>query len=148
VLNREHVAMPAIEALLGMRAAVVERIRDVVQNWKPAALHVVVFGSMARADGGTESDIDLLIVRLDEVDAEDGEWRRQVAELEDSVRRWTGNRAQPIELALSDALEMVRRKHGLLQDIERDGIVVAGWPLSQLLTRTPAGTDGKSLRHG
>jgi predicted nucleotidyltransferase len=143
VLNRDHVAIPAVDAMLGMRAAVIERIRSMVKGWTLPALHVSVFGSMARGDGGTESDIDILIVRADGIDMENEMWRRQVSDLENAINRWTGNRAAPVEVDLNDVLEMARQKRRLIGDIRRDGIFVAGWPLEGLISGSGIGPKGE-----
>src|SRR4051794_30709298 len=97
-LNRDHVAAPVVEALAGLRGELLRRLRDALADWDPAPVHVSMFGSGARADGDTSSDIDLLVIRPDGVDAEDDKWRGQLHALADSVYAWTGNHAGISEL--------------------------------------------------
>src|SRR5215207_3784514 len=98
-LNREHVAAPAVLALASMRTTLWQRIRDALEAWEMPPVHASAFGSAARGDGTTSSDIDLLIVRPDEVGFDDGRWRDQVDALEQQVREWTGNSASVVEQA-------------------------------------------------
>ena len=67
VLNREHVAAGILEGRLRLRADLIERIRGEVEGWSSRPVHVFVFGFAARADGDTENDIDLLMVRPEDV---------------------------------------------------------------------------------
>jgi hypothetical protein len=56
-------------------------------------LHASMFGSAARGDGDSSSDIDLFVVRSAAVDADARTWRGQVERLSEHVRAWTGNHA-------------------------------------------------------
>jgi predicted nucleotidyltransferase len=61
-LNREHLAAPVAELLAKLRPELFSRIRAELNKWRPKPYYACVFGSAARADGGTTSDIDLLLV--------------------------------------------------------------------------------------
>lgn len=78
ILNRDHVAAPAVQALAGLRGELLRRLRDTFAGWEPSPVHASMFGSAARADGDASSDIDLLVIRPKGVDAEDAAWRDQV----------------------------------------------------------------------
>jgi predicted nucleotidyltransferase len=131
-LNRDHLAIPAVEAALGMRVTLADRIRQAVEAWHPAAIHLSIFGSMARGDGDIHSDIDLLIVRLD-ADVDDPQWRSQVALLQQDIERWTGNRAAPMDLSVADLKEMDRSNRPVLADIRKDGFLIHGREIDDLL---------------
>jgi DNA-binding transcriptional ArsR family regulator len=131
-LNRDHVAAPVVEALAGLRAELLRRLRDALADWDPAPVHASMFGSTARADGDTSSDIDLLVIRPGGVDAEDDRWRDQVHTLAESVHAWTGNHAGISELAEADLAELRRRSPPVLWDIRSDGIDLAGVPVRSL----------------
>lgn len=62
-LNREHLAAPAVDILAGLRTELLNRIRHTIETWQVAPTHVSLFGSTARAEGDTASDIDLFVVR-------------------------------------------------------------------------------------
>jgi hypothetical protein len=61
-LNRDHVAAPAAAALADLRLELWKRLRETLSGWTEKPVHAAVFGSVARGDGGPESDIDLLLV--------------------------------------------------------------------------------------
>ena len=67
--NREHLAAPAVELLADVRAELERRLRDEIAGWKIAPVHLSVFGSAARGDGDTRSDIDIFVVRPRDVPA-------------------------------------------------------------------------------
>ena len=62
-LNREHLAAPVAEALAGLRLGLWKRMRSTLSSWNPKPVYGCVFGSAARGDGGTQSDVDVLLVR-------------------------------------------------------------------------------------
>lgn len=90
VLNRDHIATPAVEMLASLHGELTNRIRSAVEEWTIAPTPVGLFGSAARRDGDANSDIDVLVVS-DGPDLDD-----RVDALADQIRRWTGNRAQVI----------------------------------------------------
>jgi predicted nucleotidyltransferase len=139
-LNREHLAMPAVELLVAMRSRLIDRLRAEVEAWNPAAVHVSLFGSVARGEGTTESDIDLLIVRPNGASADDQTWHRQVADLERAVEQWTGNRLAPVDVTLNDLAVMSQARRQLLADIRRDAVTVFGSPVGDVLPAERGGT--------
>ncbi len=132
-LNRDHVAAPAVEALVGLRAELLRRMRDALADWDPAPLHASMFGSAARADGDTSSDIDLLVIRPESVDEEDVRWRDQLHALASSVYAWTGNHAGISELGEAEFAKLRRKPPPVLTDVRSDGIDLAGVPVRALL---------------
>jgi predicted nucleotidyltransferase len=132
-LNRDHLAAPAVEVLAGMRTELLNRLRDAFARWEVAPVHASIFGSTARGDGDTSSDIDLFVVRPASVDEETAAWRSQVERLIDDVRGWTGNHAAVIEQDEAEVARLRRSKHRVLKDLHRDGIDLAGAPLRELL---------------
>jgi predicted nucleotidyltransferase len=90
--NREHLAARALTELARLRAALFERLRGVVAEWSPAAANVSLFGSAARGDGDTDSDIDILVVRYDDTAATDPAWTDQLLQTARLTERMTGNR--------------------------------------------------------
>ncbi len=165
-LNREHVAAPVADLMAGLRLELWQRLRAKLGTWNPKPVYGCVFGSAARGDGDSGSDIDLLLVhppfpgdsdprrrsigigdQLAGVAAEfvsgqlterqAAKWRRQVDELHGQVRAWTGNPLQVIELSSLEWHDHRRRRSVLFKEISGDAIKVAG--LAQLpITRTAA----------
>jgi tRNA nucleotidyltransferase (CCA-adding enzyme) len=76
-LHRDHLAAPAAEMLANLRERLIEEIRGMVGEWPIGPLHVSLFGSTARGDGGTQSDIDLFVIRAGDVDEDEPLWRDQ-----------------------------------------------------------------------
>ncbi|HEV3092908.1 MAG TPA: nucleotidyltransferase domain-containing protein [Solirubrobacteraceae bacterium] len=132
-MNREHLAAPAVEVLAGMRAELIRRIRDLVSAWKMEATHVSIFGSTARGDGGTQSDIDLFVVRPDAVSDDDPQWRKQLDDLAESIERWTGNRASIAETAGSEIERLLKQDRSIVAELRTDAISVSGADISALL---------------
>jgi hypothetical protein len=132
-LNREHVAAPAVEALAGLRGELLRRLRETLARWEPAPVHASMFGSAARGDGDASSDIDLLVIRPDGVDAEDAGWGDQVHALTESVLAWTGNHAGISEIAETDLPKLRRKPPPVLKAVRADGIDLAGVPVRSLL---------------
>jgi predicted nucleotidyltransferase len=134
-LNRDHIAAAVVERLADLRSELLRRLRDALGRWDPGPVHASMFGSAARADGGTESDIDLFIVRPDGVDEEDSQWRAQLDALGEAVYAWTGNHAAIIELAEADLEQLRRDASPILADLRSDGIDLAGIPVRALKER-------------
>lgn len=89
---------------------------------------MVLFGSVARGDDQPTSDLDLLIVAAD---LEPALERVQAGIVE--VRRVFGVRVKPIGYTVAEARWLWRRRRPLLRAIARDGVVLFGSPLPDLL---------------
>lgn len=124
-LNRDHLAAPAILALAGLRATLLDRLRGVLAGWQPAPEYAALFGSAARGQERPDSDLDICLVRPAEVAVDDPRWRSQVADLEAAVTRWTGNDTRVLELAAGDIPDALDTA-SVLDDVLRDGIPLAG----------------------
>ncbi|HUB73695.1 MAG TPA: nucleotidyltransferase domain-containing protein [Solirubrobacteraceae bacterium] len=132
-LNREHLAAPAVEMLMQMRTALLHRIGEAVGSWETAPVHVSMFGSAARGDGDTGSDVDLLVVRPGDVLEDDSEWATQLADLRDRIRRWTGNHVQIVELGEDDVERLREDERPILAALRADAIVLYGSSIATLL---------------
>lgn len=101
------------------------------------ALHISLFGSAARGDGGPGSDIDVLVVRPDDVDIDDTRWRQELSELATDVRGWTGNRLSWLELSRSETATAAANGEAIVIEWRRDAVPLAGAPLQDLLAGVP-----------
>jgi predicted nucleotidyltransferase len=122
-LNREHLAAPAIIAIAQLKATFLERLEAELLKWAIPPVYAAVFGSTARGEMTPASDIDLLVVRPDDVDEE--QWLDQVADLSTQVTGWTGNETRVLEYT---AGELGGTPEPVLRDVVRDGLTVAGSP--------------------
>jgi len=130
--NREHLAWPAVEQLALLRQAMLDRLRTAIDEWNIAPLHASLFGSGARGDGDTASDLDLLLVRAD-LDGRGLEaWDTQVDELRGWFERMTGN---PVRAMVLDAARLrahISAGDPIVGAWLEDGILLAGRPLREL----------------
>lgn len=141
VLNREHVAAGIVENLLRLRAELIERIHGEVEGWSSRPVHVSVFGSAARAGGHTESDVDLLIVRPEDLAEDDPHWREQLHGLAEAIERWSGNHASLHEVTPKGLKAALRRGEPIIASLRDTSIVLAGPEIATLL----AGRRAKAI---
>jgi predicted nucleotidyltransferase len=132
-LNRDHVATPAVIALAQLRTEFFDRIRAEISQWRISPVSAAIFGSAARGDGSTESDIDVFLVRADEVDEDDSEWRGQVAELSAAISRWSGNPASVIEVSAAEAGGLSERQATIAEELLHDAVNVSGRSIADVL---------------
>ena len=153
-LNRDHLAAPVAVTLSGLRLELWKRLRDTLGTWNPKPVYACVFGSAARGDGNTSSDIDLLLVHpplpgendprrqpggMDAIaglaaefmavqltERQAAKWRRQVDRLRGLVGDWTGNPLQAVELSTFQWASHRRKSSALFEEITRDAIEVTG----------------------
>lgn len=125
-LNRAHVAAPAVVTLTSMRGELVRRLHEAVEAWTIPPVHLSMFGSAARGDGGVESDIDLLVVRPDGVDALEPTWEAQIGSLRESILAWTGNHASYVEHSRADLRALLASGAPFFEEWRHDAIDLAG----------------------
>lgn len=122
-LNRDHIATPAILQLAALHGELVRRIRQEAEKWvnSSGAVDLLgMFGSAARRDGNSRSDIDLLLVSSD---PKAEQFAERLAEL---VRRWTGNPAHVLVRSRDDLAEMRRAGEPIILNWERDLLEIFG----------------------
>jgi DNA-binding transcriptional ArsR family regulator len=134
-LNREHLAAPAVELLADVRAELERRLRDATAGWEISPVHLSLFGSAARGDGDTKSDIDIFVVRPRRVADDDPAWREQLDTLSDRVLAWTGNHVGLSELSEADVRRLRRERPPVVAELTRDAITIAGPEPGELLGR-------------
>jgi predicted nucleotidyltransferase len=132
-LNREHLAAPALELLADIRVELERRLRAEIAQWEIAPAHVSIFGSAARGDGDTRSDIDLFVVRPARVSEDDSRWRAQLERLSEHVHGWTGNHAGLSEVSTTDLRRLRRERPPVVKELQREAITLAGPEPTELL---------------
>lgn len=120
VLNRDHVAAPAVELLANLHGALAGRIRSAAEAWPGQVLLAGLFGSAARRDGDASSDIDILVV------SDDAALDEFADELAGWVRAWTGNPAQVVGLSTAELRRLRAAKEPIVAGWERDLVVLCG----------------------
>lgn len=131
-LNRQHLAAPHVISLSRQRDELLDRLSLEVAKWPRQPILGAVFGSGARRDHAASSDIDVLLVREDDIDED--EWDRQTDSLSALVTAWTGNDCRTLTFTKSRIASRGGREP-LLADVVREGIVFHGdlqWLVSAL----------------
>ena len=136
-LNRSHLAADAVFVLANLRDRFLQRVNEALGEWSAQPVHASIFGSAARGDGNTASDVDFFLVRSDGIAEDDEVWRAQINQLAEDVRRWTGNHAGIVEASRSDLRRLARERPPIIEDLERDSITLLGAPVAELLGQGP-----------
>ncbi|WP_414172296.1 nucleotidyltransferase family protein [Clavibacter tessellarius] len=89
-LNRQHVLWDPIERILASPARVEQVIAEMVHERTGSRGTVALFGSVARGDSGPDSDIDLVLVAGDDMQADEIERLRD--DLTETVEEAHGQR--------------------------------------------------------
>lgn len=134
-LNRNHLLAPTVEQMAEARTELIRRLRETIDTWKVPPVHASLFGSAARGDGDTSSDIDLLIVRPGDVDPESSAWRDQLDALASLVRRWTGNNAGIAEVSEGELPRLRKDRPPVVEEVTKDAVDLAGENTRKLLRR-------------
>jgi hypothetical protein len=124
-LNRQHLAAPLIVALVDLRAEFLRRLGEAMASWRLPAAYAAVFGSVARGHERPDSDLDLFVLRPAGVPGDDPDWVKQVQDVTRQIGAWTGNDARVLDIGL-DEIGSVHEPGGVLEDVLRDGIPLAG----------------------
>lgn len=122
-LNREHLAVPAIEQLASLRSEFFQRIAAELESWPAPPIFAAVFGSASRGDMRPDSDIDLFLVHPPVEDEE--EWSDRVSSLSARASRWVGNDVRALVYGLEDT-EGRGKSDPVLQSIAREGTFLLG----------------------
>lgn len=120
VLNRDHLAAPAIEDLATLHSALAVRIRNTLESWEAGIVLAGVFGPAARRDGDADSDIDVLVISdrpgLDDLGDD----------LAAKIRVWTGNEAHVVAISTAVLRRLQRDDQAVLAGWRRDLVPIMG----------------------
>ncbi len=130
--NQDHLALPPLVTLLRLDDELRARMAEHVGDWRVAPASVVIYGSVARAEAGAGSDLDVLVVRPDAIEPDEATWQTQLAGLANRVHRWTGRRASVIDMSRREAIQGLTDREPFLVGADRDGWMIAGKPLHEL----------------
>lgn len=135
-LNREHLLAEPVVAAATARETLLDRMQARIGTWAVPPLHVSLFGSLARATAGTGSDVDLLVVRPDNVEPTGQRWAAQLSELEGLVLRWTGNHLSWFETTRDGLVAAVAEGEPVVTSWRSDAVHLFGARLARLLPVT------------
>jgi len=132
--NNEHLAARSIRELITLRSSLLALLRAEISGWAIVSVHASLFGSAARGDGDTESDLDLLVVRRDDLTAQEkSSWDDQLAATGQRARIATGNPANWFDITRSDLSQAVEAAEPIVAQWRRDSIPLAGESLTALI---------------
>ena len=119
-LNRQHLLVgPALEMLHSLDR-LETRLAMAISSWPLSCAGCALFGSAARRDGTTRSDLDVLVLRPDTVSLDDPTWRSQLDDTASQVERWTGNPLSWVEFDLATFTGMITGSDPLISELRRD----------------------------
>ena len=113
----DNSASRAIASLTLAQTTVFAEMGSTAAQFGSLPVSVVVFGSFARGEADSRSDIDLLVVRPRRVDEEDPAWRHDLDEWAAQVGRLTGNRTEVLEVGEAEVPRLLRGRKPLWADI-------------------------------
>jgi len=126
LLNRDHIAAASVLALVGLRGQLFQRISNEIKKWATQPVAVAVFGSAARGDGGSESDIDLFVIRPEGIRADESGWGADVAALSRLIHRWSGNAASVIQATPKQVESMISRNEPIIESLRKEAVSLVG----------------------
>jgi len=130
--DRDHLAARPVIELAQLASTLAERLKGFIRSWEVQPQHAYLFGSAARQDGDTSSDVDVLLVHSEDWQEPPRAWAQQVDDLATKIRQWTGNDAGILDLSAMDLDRMKVNREAILDSWQRDGILLAGQGLPQL----------------
>lgn len=136
-LNRSHLAVDGVLAIARSFETLVDRLRARLGEFAHPPAYAALFGSAARQDMRTDSDIDLFLVRPRGVAHEDERWSADVARLSADATAWTGNDVRVLAFDEEEIDSRTTRSEPVLAEIARDGVPLYG-ETSYLRSRSAA----------
>ena len=122
-INRDHLAFPAISSLARIKQSFIDRLAGELSGWSDPPFYAAIFGSAARNEMDSSSDIDLFLVRPLGTPVE--EWSDLVSDLAGRASRWIGNDVRPLIFGEEEVPELSATEP-VLQSVLRDGLPVVG----------------------
>ena len=126
VLNHDHLQAGAVVELARARERLVERLTETMREWLDPPPFAALYGSAASGQHRDNSDIDLFIVRPDDVEEEDDRWTENLLELRALVARWTGNDCETVEMSNDEVETAFSKQDPFIESVGRRMIVLVG----------------------
>ncbi|NYE95095.1 putative nucleotidyltransferase [Psychromicrobium silvestre] len=120
-LNLDHLLATVILQIANVKSTLLSRMTQVISEWRIQPLTVKIFGSAARNEMRTDSDIDLFIVMPDS--ATEDAVEDLVGRLAAQTTLWTGNDVRPLVYRMAEV-----QPASIFTSVLEDGIDIAGDP--------------------
>jgi len=131
-LIRENVAAQAIIDLARSRDIALSRIGAAASAFPVSPVSIIVFGSFSTGEADERSDVDVIVVRPDDVAEDDDVWATAVERWRNEARAITGNRVEVLEVSCDEVQSRLTSEAALWRDVVRDGIAVHGLTIDRL----------------
>ena len=131
-LASDNEAARSIVALAQLFDRVLVRLKEEASLIRPAPAAMIVFGSFARGEARPDSDIDVMVVRADDIAEDDESWIDAIGAWTTRARRITGNPVNVIEATASELPRLLKRRGSVWEEIANDGILLTGTDVSSL----------------
>jgi predicted nucleotidyltransferase len=140
-LNQSHILTKHLVAIDHAKDDMLDVVRGRVAQWPREPRAVVLFGSVARNDDTSASDIDLLVVwKGKRAPSED--WNSDKIRLAEAVQASVGSVANIVDFSGPEWEAAVAAEERLVGEIARDGVSVTGTAV-RTLTRNTANVAAK-----
>lgn len=133
-LNRDHILASGLLDILSAPSRIENEIRELVRAWDLPPDTVALFGSAARRQAVRQSDVDLLVVRPDDIDLENDVWRGQLGDLVVIIEERCGNRVQLVEVSRSEIADAIETGEPLIESLRREARTLVGEDLRAFLS--------------
>jgi len=130
-LNRQHLAADAVIELVNLRARMVDGLAEAISGWSSPPIHASLFGSAARGDGSITSDIDVLVIRPDDV--ADERWSDQLYDTGNVLLAQTGNHVSWFDLSRAELADAVAVREPILEVWVKEGVLLVGDPFVRIV---------------
>lgn len=131
-LVRQNVAAQAVISLADSRQTALAQLGAEAAALEVPPASVIVFGSFARGEADGQSDVDAIVVRPDDVLADDEMWASSLEHWRRSASAITGNPVEILEVGLSEVRSKLSSRAQLWSDVRRDGVTVHGAGIDDL----------------
>ena len=131
-LVRSHVAARAVIELSRSRDIVLKIIGDSASRLAVPPVSVIVFGSFARGEAGPESDLDICVVRPNDITEDNDKWGAALEGWRNELRAIVGNAVELLEASHDEAGPRLAGNRQVWRDIRREGVVVHGLSIAKL----------------
>ena len=126
LLNRGHLPADAVLAIAAARLTLQDRITATVTHWRIQPIFLALFGSVLTPEMRPDSDVDIAIIRPDDVPVDDPNWVDQCIHLAERGQEWTGNDVRFFELSATEASNAAEHGERVVADIRERGLALVG----------------------
>lgn len=108
-----------------------ELAKKIIKNIKFRYESMILFGSIAKGGERPQSDIDILFIIANKADV--NEIEKQVLAINPAISKYFGNSLSPIVIRKKDFIGKIKKRDKLTASIIKDGEVLSGKIISELL---------------